>query len=84
MPLGRRLQPQPLTWGHSVVWGAGSPEEARSFDVGSQRLRQQHPGPARAGSVVPGECGSAFRGGSGLGGAGELGSVAGPRACQQV
>lgn len=36
---------------------SGSPEEARSFDVGPQRLRQQHSGSAGASAVVPGECG---------------------------
>lgn len=58
--------------GHRVIPVSGSPKETRSPDVGPQRLRQQHSGPARAGAVVPGEPGFAvggytFRGGRGQG-----------------
>ena len=40
-----------------MPWISGSAKEARGIDVGSQRLWQQHPGPARAGPVVPGKRG---------------------------
>lgn len=40
----------------TVISVPGSPQETRSFDVGPQRLRQQHSGPAGASAVLPGEC----------------------------
>lgn len=60
----------------------GSAKETRGSDVGSQRLWQQHPGSARAGPVMPGECGFHSAAASSLG-AGGLGKMKDPDAASR-